>query len=57
MDESVKQILLKVSKVLHFLGKYKEANIIIDLAVICGIKGCVRYEQLKEWRDELEKNL
>lgn len=49
MDEKIWDSLYTVGKVLHWLGKYDEANACTLLARLLKQKGIEKVEQLEEW--------
>lgn len=54
MEEQLSERLKKLADLLHFLGKNQEANILIDLAVICQVKNVQTSEDLKDYRKNCE---
>ena len=57
MPEKPYELLLKVADILHFLGKYDLAGMIVDLAVICSVKKLETLEEVHTYRNQLEREL
>lgn len=51
MEETIYSTLLEVAAVLRWFGKFREANIIINLAVLCQARKVETADDLQAWRE------
>jgi len=53
METPTGDMLRELARVLHWLGRYRESNVVGQLAVLCDLKGVLRDEALAKWQREL----
>jgi len=55
MGEAISDVLARIADILHWLGKYREANIVGLVVRLLRVRQIEHYEHLEKWVQDEER--